>query len=267
MITAVIAAEQWHPPNTKDFLFDCYFSVRLFGIELCFNFIIALVLLAVFVYVLLFFLAFRRPRVVPRRLQSLMELGISFVREQIASPMLGPAADRFMPLFVTLFFFILFMNLLEVTPGINLAPTSRLAFPLVLAVIAWLIYNGVGIAKHGFFGYLRFQTIIPAAPWWLRYTILPLIEFVSNIVVRPITLTMRLTFNFFAGHFLLALAFLGTEFFFFTIPKWWAIFGIAISAPMAVVLTAFEVFVAVLQAFIFPILTASYIGGALAEEH
>jgi F-type H+-transporting ATPase subunit a len=260
-----ILAAEFHEPTTKDFVFDCYFSFDLFGIEFCFNFIIALVTVAVIMCVAFFYVGLRRPRVVPGRFQSLVEMGLGFVREQIALPMLGPAADRFLPLLVTLFFFILFMNVLEVVPWVNLAPSSRVAFPLVLAVIAWLTYNAVGVARHGFVGYLRFSTIIGAAPWWLRYTLLPIIEFVSNIVIRPITLTIRLTANFLAGHFLLALAFLGTEFFFLNGPKTWVLLGV--SVPLSIVLVAFEVFVAILQAFIFAILTASYIGGVMAEEH
>ena len=265
MIAAGLGAE-FHPPTTKDFVFDCYFSVDLFGIELCFNFIIALVTASVLVYVLLFFLAFRRPRVVPGRLQSLMEMGVAFVREQIAMPMLGPAADRFLPLLATFFFFIMFMNLFEVAPWVNFAATSRVAFPLTLAVVSWVTYNAVGIARHGLFGYLKFTCYIPAAPLLIQPLLIP-IEFFSNIVIRPITLTIRLTANFVAGHFLLALAFLGTEFFLLSIPRWWAVLGIAVSAPMSVILVAFEVFVALLQAFIFAILSASYIGGAMAEEH
>jgi F-type H+-transporting ATPase subunit a len=84
-------------------------------------------------------------------------------------------------------------------------------------------------------------------------------------VIRPITLTIRLAANFVAGHFLLALAFLGTEFFLLDGPKTWVLLGV--SFPLSVVLVAFEVFVSVLQAFIFAILTASYLGGVLAEEH
>ena len=91
------------------------------------------------------------------------------------------------------------------------------------------------------------------------------IEFVSNIVIRPITLTVRLTANFLAGHFLLAIFFLGTIFFLKDGPKTWILLGV--SFPFSVLMVAFEIFVAVLQAFIFAILTASYIGGALAEEH
>lgn len=265
MIAAILGAAKFHAPTTKDFLFDCYFSFRLFGIEFCFNFIIALVTAAVLVYLLLFFFAFRNPRTVPGKLQSLMELGVEFVREQIAMPMLGPAADRFLALLVTFFFFIFFMNMFEVAPWVNFSASSRVAFPLVLAVIAWLTYNTVGIAKHGFFGYLRFTCIIPSAPAFLRYSLLLLIEFVSNIVIRPITLTIRLAANFVAGHFLLALAFLGTEFFLLDGPKTWVLLGV--SFPLSVVLVGFEVFVSVLQAFIFAILTASYLGGVLAEEH
>jgi F-type H+-transporting ATPase subunit a len=264
MRAGVLAAE-FHEPTTKDFVFDCYFSFDLGPIDFCFNFIIALVVASVLVYLLLFFFAFRQPRVVPGKLQSLMEMGVAFVREQIAFPMLGPAADRFLPLLATFFFFILFMNAFEVAPWVNFSASSRLIFPAILAAIAWLTYNAVGVARHGFFGYLRFTCIIPSAPALLRYTLLMLIEFFSNIVIRPVTLTIRLTANFVAGHFLLALTFLGTEFFLLNGPKTWVLLGI--SVPLSIILVAFEVFVAILQAFIFTILTASYIGGVLAEEH
>jgi F-type H+-transporting ATPase subunit a len=263
-VTATVLAAEFHPPSTKDFVFDCYFSLDLFGLEICFNFIIALVVASVLVYLLLFFLAFRRPRAVPGRLQSLMELGVSFVREQIAMPMLGPVAERFLPLLVTLFFFIFFMNMFEVAPWVNFSASARVAFPAALAIVSWLTYNAVGVAKHGFFGYLKFTCVIPAAPWWIQPLLIP-IEFISNIVIRPITLTIRLAANFVAGHFLLALAFLGTEFFLLNGAKTWAL--LAVSFPMSVILVAFEVFVALLQAFIFAVLSASYIGGALAEEH
>lgn len=263
MIASVLAAE-FHPPTTKDFVFDCYFGFKLFGIEFCFNFIIALVTASVLVYLLLFFFAFRKARTVPGRLQSLMEMGVGFVREQIAMPMLGPAADRYLPLLATFFFFILFMNIFEVAPWVNFSATSRVAIPLGLAIVSWLTYNAVGISRHGFFGYLKFTCYIPAAPWWIQPLMIP-IEFISNIVIRPITLTIRLAANFVAGHFLLALAFLGTEFFLLNGPKTWVLMGI--SVPMSIILVAFEVFVALLQAFIFAILSASYLGGALAEEH
>ena len=155
MNAAVLAAE-FHPPSTKDFVFDCFFSFKIGPIDFCINFIIALVLVSALTYFLLFFFAFRKPKVVPGKLQSAMELGVGFIREQISMPMLGPAADTFVPLLTTFFFFILFMNIFEVAPWVNFAATSRLAIPLGLALVSWSTYNIVGIAKHGFFGYLKF---------------------------------------------------------------------------------------------------------------
>jgi F-type H+-transporting ATPase subunit a len=259
-------AATFQPPSTKDFVFRCWGGgFKIGGATFCFNFITLLVLLTFVALIVLFVVAFRSPEVVPGKLQSLMELGLVFVREQIAIPVLGQDADRFLPLLAALFFYILIGNLFEVIPGFNFSANSRVAFPLVLAIIAWITYNAVGIAKHGFFGYLKHTCIIEQAPAFLRYTLLALIEFISNIVIRPITLTIRLTANFVAGHFLLAIFFLGTVFFIKDGPKTW-IFAV-FSFPMSVLLVGFEIFVAVLQAFIFAILTGSYIGGALAEDH
>ncbi len=265
MIPAFLGAT-FEPPGTSDFVYDCWGSgFRLFGFTFCFNFILLLLVLTVLIVLGLFFFAFRKPTVVPGKLQMLMELGVDFVHENVAAPMLGTAAARFMPLLASFFFFILIGNLFEVIPGFSFSANSRVAIPLVLALISWVTYNAVGIHKHGFFGYLRHTCIIEAAPGWLRYSLLMLIEFVSNIIVRPITLTVRLAANFLAGHFLLAIFFLGTVFFLENGPKTWIL--AAVSFPLAIVLVAFEIFVSALQAFIFAILTASYIGQAMADEH
>jgi F-type H+-transporting ATPase subunit a len=261
-----ILAATFEPPSTKDFVFGCWGgSFKLFGFDVCFNFVLMLVVLTTIAVLALFYFGLRKPSVVPTKLQLMTELGVDFVRENIAVPMLGHDAAKFMPLLVSFFFFIFVGNLFEVLPGFSLSANSRLAFPFVLAMVSWVTYNAVGIKKHGFLGYLRHTCIIPAAPGWLRYSLLMLIEFVSNIIVRPITLTVRLWANFLAGHFLLSIFFLGTLFFLETGPKTWAL--AAVSYPMAVMLVGFEIFVAALQAFIFAILSASYIGQALAEEH
>jgi F-type H+-transporting ATPase subunit a len=262
---AVLAAE-FHPPGTGDFTFRCLGpSIKILGGDLCFNFINFLVLLTLLVLFGLFYFAFRKPTVVPSKLQAMMEMGVDFVKEGIAVPMLGHEAAKYVPLLTAFFFFIFVGNLFEIFPFINFSANSRVAFPLVLALISWVVYNAVGIKKHGFFGYLKLTCIIPAAPAILRYSLLMLIEFVSNILVRPITLTVRLTANFIAGHFLLAIVFAGTYFFITNGLITWP-FAL-VSFPLAVVLVGFELFVAVLQAFIFSILSASYIGQAMAEEH
>jgi len=261
-----LVATVFEPPSTKDFVYGCWGGAfKLFGFDTCFNFIIMLLVLTTIIVLALFFFGLRKPKIVPGKLQMMAELGVDFVRENIAAPMLGTEAAKFMQLLTTFFFFILIANLFEVLPGFSLAPSSRLAFPFFLAMVSWVTYNGVGIKKHGFFGYLRHTCIIPAAPWWLRYTLLLVIEFVSNIIVRPITLTVRLWANFLAGHFLLAIFFLGTLFFLEAGPKTWLL--AAVSYPLGIMLVGFEIFVAALQAFIFAILSASYIGQAMAEEH
>jgi F-type H+-transporting ATPase subunit a len=263
--TAILAA-QFEPPSTKDFVFSCWGpSFHVMGFEFCLNFIVFLVLLSFLIFVVLFYFAFRSPTLVPGKLQNMMELGIQFVRENIAIPMLGHDADRFMPLLASFFFFILIGNFFEVVPGFNFSANSRVALPLVLAIISWVTYNAVGVRKHGFFGYLKHTCIISEAPAILRYSLLMVVEFVSNIIVRPITLTVRLAANFIAGHFLLAIFFLGTVFFLEDGPKTWILAGV--SGVFSIVLVGFEIFVAVLQAFIFAILSASYIGQALSEEH
>jgi F-type H+-transporting ATPase subunit a len=191
------------------------------------------------------------------------ELGIQFVRENIAIPMLGHDANRFLPLLATLFFAIFFWNIFEVVPGINFSSNSRIAFPLVMALIAWVVYNGVGIAKHGFVGYMKHVLFPPGAPAALLVLLVP-IEFVTSILIRPVTLSVRLAANFLAGHFLLAVFFLGTIA--LLQGGWIAVFA-PFSFAISIALVGFEIFVSILQAFIFSILTASYIGGALAEEH
>ena len=265
MIAGILAAT-FEPPSTNDFVFGCWGpAVKLGGFNLCVNFIAFLVVLTTLIVLTLFIVAFRKPKVVPGKFQLLMELGVSFVRENIAEPMLGSHAGPFIPLLASFFFFILVGNMFEVMPGINFSASSRVGIPLILALVSWVTYNTVGIRKHGFFGYLRHTCIIPEAPAILRYGLLMPIEFISNIIVRPITLTVRLTANFVAGHFLLAIFFLGTVFFLENGPKTWAF--AALSFPLSLMLVGLELFVAALQAFIFAVLSASYIGQAMAEGH
>lgn len=262
-VGAILAT--FEPPTTKDFVWGCWGpSLRTGGLEFCLNFITFIVLIGFLAMLSFFYFALRNPRVVPGRLQSTAEVGIQFVRENIAIQMIGAEGDRYMPLLATLFFAIFFWNIWEVVPGVNLSSNSRLAFPLVMAVVSWVTYNAVGIGKHGFGGYLKHVCIPPGAPAWL-YPLLVPIEFITQIIVRPITLTVRLWANFLAGHFLLAVFFLGTI---AMLEAGGILYAFApVSFAIGVALVAFEIFVSFLQAFIFTILTASYIGGAMAEEH
>jgi len=253
-----ILASAFERPTTKDFVWDCWFGSGAF----CFNFITFLLLVVMVTFIGLFFFAFRKPKIVPGKFQLTMEAGIGFVRDQIVLQMIGPDGLKFLPLLATFFFFILFGNLLEVTPFIMFPLNSRLAFPVVLAIIAWVTYNAVGISRHGFIGYFKMVMFPPGVPIPIYFLLTP-IELLQVVIIRPLTLAVRLFANMVAGHFLLAVFFLGSIALFTGAPY---ILG-AVSFGMGVLLMGFEIFVAGLQAFIFAVLTASYIGGAMAEEH
>ena len=255
---------EFHPPTTKDFVWGCWGpSLDIGPLSFCMDFINFLVLFGLVLFIAFFYFGLRRTKVVPSKLQSLSEMGIQFVRENIAFPMLGADSDRFLPLLATFFFAIFFWNIFEVVPGINFSSNSRIAFPLTMALVAWVTYNAVGISKHGFFGYLKHVCVPPGAPAALYVLLIP-IEFITQILIRPITLSVRLWANFMAGHFLLAVFFLGTI---AMLQGGFTVIFAPFSFAIGIALVGFEIFVSGLQAFIFAILTASYIGGAMAEEH
>jgi F-type H+-transporting ATPase subunit a len=260
-LTALIAAP-FEKPTTHDFIWPCWGSIKIGGVTICYNFISFLLTIVFVTFILLFVLAFRRPKVVPGKFQLVMESGIEFVRNQVLIQMIGPEGMGWLPFLSTLFFFIFLGNILEVVPGFSFPLNSRLAFPLVMALTSWVVYNAVGIKRHGFFGYLKIVLFPPGAPKVL-YILLTPIEFFSVIVLRPITLTIRLFANMVAGHFLLSVFFLGSLALVAGFPY---VLGV-VSFGVGVALVGFEIFVASLQAFIFSMLTASYIGGAMAEEH
>jgi F-type H+-transporting ATPase subunit a len=259
-----VITDEFHRPTTELFQWPCITDpVRILGIDFCLNRVIILLLAATFVAGLLFFLAFRKPKLVPGKFQSLMEMGVEFIRNQVIVQTIGPEGIKYLPYFTALFFFIFFGNILEVIPGINFPVNSRIAFPMVLAILSWVIYNYAGIRAQGFAGYVKSVLFPPGAPK-LMYILLTPIEFFSVIVVRPITLTIRLMANMVAGHLLLTVFFIGTAFLLSNVVT--VTFSI-FSFGLAIALVGFEVFVATLQAFIFSILTASYIAGAAHPEH
>ena len=258
-----LIASTFEKPTTKDFVWPCWGgSIKIGGIGFCFNFIFFLLLLAFSATILFFVAGLRKPKIVPGKFQSLVEMAVEFVRNQIVVQMIGPEGMPFLPLLATFFFFVFFGNILEVVPFVGFPLNSRIAFPLVLAIVSWVTYNTLGIMRHGLFGYLKMVMFPPGAPAAM-YLLLAPIEFFSTIIVRPITLSVRLFANMVAGHFLLAVFFLGSIALFTGAPY---VVGL-VSFGAGTVMILFEIFVAGLQAFIFAVLSASYIAGAMAEEH
>lgn len=220
---------------------------------------------AVAALILVFWLGTRNMRVVPGRFQSLVEMGLDLVRVNIADDLLGRKdGKRFLPLLTTIFFMILFMNLTGVIPFLNIAGTSVIGVPLVLAIVAYVafIYAGVKKSPKNFFK----NSLFPAGVPWPVYIIVTPIEFISTFLIRPVTLTLRLLMNMIVGHLLLVLFFAATQFFVVQLSGWWTLLGVG-SLAFGLVFTLFEILVAVLQAYVFALLTAVYIQLAVAEEH
>jgi F-type H+-transporting ATPase subunit a len=222
--------------------------------------------LAAIIVVVLFRLAVRKPQLVPSKTQFLGESFHGIVRNSIAKDMIGPEFLRYVPFLTALFAFILVNNLFGIIPFIQFPTFSHPGVPYALALLVWVIFTVVGIRHHGLGGYLRISTWPPDVPWWVRIILTP-IEFISNIILRPVTLSLRLFGNMFAGHLLLLLFILGGQYMLLTADS----ILLKILSPfaflMAIVFTFFEAFVQVVQAYIFVMLAASYIGTVLADDH
>jgi F-type H+-transporting ATPase subunit a len=188
------------------------------------------------------------------------------VRNSIALDAIGHEGLKYVPYLATLFSFIAVLNLSGIIPFLQFPATSRIAIPLFLAIISWAIYNAIGIRRQGLVGYFKNMMFPPGIPWPV-YILLAPIELFSTFFVRPITLALRLTFNMFAGHLVLLLFVLGGEYLVFDKGGIVGVLAGSVSLFGSIVLTFFEGFVQLLQAYVFTLLTALYIGGALADEH
>ncbi|MET0589863.1 MAG: F0F1 ATP synthase subunit A [Naasia sp.] len=256
--------EGFHAPTLAEF----FPPVILFeGTPFEINRIIMVRLIAVALLILLLWLGTRRMKVVPGRGQSIVEMLFGFVRTTIGEEILGRKdGKRFLPLLTTIFFLVLATNITGVIPGLNIAGSSLIGLPLVLAVVAYVAFIYAGIKDRGA-AFFKTALFPPGVPKPL-YILLTPIELLSTFILRPISLTLRLLMNMVVGHLLLVLCFAATDFFFF---------NASVDGPLRLIgagtlgfgifFTLFEILVAVLQAYIFTLLTAVYIQLAVAEEH
>ena len=224
-----------------------------------------IVLAAVLVFAL-FYVASRKRAMVPGKLQYVGEQGYSFVRNSIGRDIIGSHDfQRFVPYLFSLFFFVLFNNFMASIPFIQFPTFSRAGMVYSLALLSWVIYNAVGIQKHGFLGYLK-NTCIPGGVTGPILVLIVPLEFFSNILVRPVTLALRLFANMFAGHLLLILFALGGE---YLVKEMGGLYiGVGVLAWVLFIAVAIlEVLIQFLQAYVFVLLNATYIQGALADEH
>ena len=220
--------------------------------------LVASTLLLVFVVV-----ASRKITLVPSGIGNLFESGVEVIRNGICVDIMGPEGKKYFPFIGTMFFFVLFNNLLGNIPP-ALPGTGTVGTTFTWAIVVFLVYNGIGIKKVGFFKYIK--ALVPTGTPIFLAPLIFLIEVISHFL-RPFTLGVRLFANMYAGHIMLGVfaVFMALAIEHFT-PV--GALVLPLSFLMQVILRAFEVFVAVLQAYIFSILTAVYINGALhAGEH
>ena len=222
-------------------------------------------ILTAVVLVTIMVIAARRAKLVPGRGQNLVEMGLDFVRVNIAEEILGHHARRFLPLLTTIFFAILFFNITGVVPLLNIASTSLIGMPIVFALWVYVMYLWAGVSKFGVGGYLKNNLMPPGLPPFLYVLVTP-IEALQVFVFRPATLALRLTANMISGHLILVLCFSATQF--FLLDAGGALKAASVlSLTAGVAFTLFEVLVAGLQAYIFTLLSAAYLNMAVSEEH
>ena len=221
-------------------------------------------ILMTIVVMVFFTLAFRKPQFVPRGMQNAGEVALNFVRINIVEEVLGKHGKAYEGYLSALFFMVLAFNVTGFVPGLQIAGTSVVAIPMLLAIVSWIVFNASGIRHHGLVHYLKANLFPSGVPAPIYILVTP-IEFISTFLLRPVTLTVRLLANMMSGHLLLVLFFSATSYLLFDASGFLKIFGLA-SYAMGFAFTLFEILVAFLQAYIFTLLTAVYIDGALSEH-
>ena len=198
----------------------------------------------------------------PSGLQNFMEPIYEFIRDDVAKAMIGPRYEKFMPFIMSLFFFILALNLVGQVPFLgNPNVTGNLAVTAILAILTFIITNVNGNGH-----YWQHIFWMPGIPVLVKLIMTP-IE-ILGLFLKPITLLVRLFANITAGH-IVVLSFVGLIFIFGKMGTsiGGSVGGIVVSTLLTLFMSAIELLVGFIQAFIFAILSASYIGMAVAEEH
>jgi F-type H+-transporting ATPase subunit a len=234
-----------------------------------FNKIALIGLIAVLVPVVLFLVARGSSPDSPSKVRVIVESIVKFIEEQIAKPGIGHGYEPFVPLLTSLFLFIAMGNLFEVIPFFQMPMNARMANPLVLAITVWVIFIFVGFKNQGF---AYFKDII--WPSHVPLSLRPLVGFIelfSVFIVRPFSHAIRLFANMLAGHMLLitfSVLIIATGSQIAPTVKGAVLaFGFVGSLVGLIGFTAFELGVGIIQAFVFSILAAVYIGSSLHPAH
>lgn len=257
---ALASASRPDYPTIEDFLpQEALFAGTPFAI----NRIILIRIVMTAIIVIVLGLTAKHAKLIPGHWQSAVEALFDFVRKQIVFEVIGEEqGKRYVPVITTIFFSVFMFNLCGVIPFMNMAATASIACPLVFAL--WSVYNywSAGIRTKGLGGFLRDELFPRGVPWPIYILLAPL-NLIEITLIRPFSLTVRLFANMISGHLLVGMCLATTQFFFVEIAnKALSVLGVLTLAG-GLLMTCFEIFVAALQAYIFSILTASYISMSL----
>ena len=212
---------------------------------------------------MLFFILGNKKQLVPTGAQNLAEMSVEFIEDGIVMETMGEKGLKYTPLLVSFFFFIFFCNIFEIVPIIQMPGTARIAMPMAMALIAYVIYHGAGFKEHGPIGYFKHALVPPGVPAALLLLIVP-IEFIIKFIVTPFTHTVRLFANLLAGHILLVTFAVLSSALWVKNPS---VLVLPLPILAVIAFTAFELLVSFLQAYVFTLLAGVYIGQAISHEH
>jgi len=214
--------------------------------------------IAALIIVLIFMIVAKsyKKSLVPSGIANFFELLIIFVRDEIVKPTIGEGYQKFLPYLLSLFFFVLFGNFLGLIPY-SATFTSNIGVTSALAIMSFIMIQFGGMRKNGVIGYLK--GLVPhGVPTWMLVIMIP-VELLG-LLTKPFALAIRLFANMVAGHTVI-LALIGLIFFMGTI------FVAPVSVSFAVFIYLLEILVSLIQAYIFTMLTALFIGMAVHQEH
>lgn len=243
--------------------FEPFFSIplphlSLFGFDISITKHVVFLWLAAIILIVIFKLVSNhyKKSLAPKGMSNLFELLIIFVRDEIVKPTIGHGYEKFLPYLLTVFFFILTCNFLGMLPY-GATATSNISVTATLAVLSFLVIQIGGIIKNGFIGY--FKGLVPhGVPAWLL-PIMAVVE-ILGLFTKPFALAIRLFANMTAGHIVI-LALLGLIFILHTY------FVAPVSIAFALFIYLLEILVALIQAYIFTMLSSLFIGMAVHQEH
>ncbi|MEE1295831.1 MAG: F0F1 ATP synthase subunit A [Bifidobacterium sp.] len=263
-VTALAASSNFedYTPKINEFLPP---EILFQGTPFAMNRIIFVRVLATIIMLLVLGITAARAKLVPGRWQGAVEWVIEFVKNSIVYQVMGEVrGKRYVPMVTTVFLTLLVFNLCGEVPGFNIAASATITLPLLFAAWCFVQYWIAGIREKGLGRYLRDELFPRGVPWPLYILLCP-IQLFELLVIRPVSLTIRLFANMVSGHLILSLCLGATQYFFFAVVN-------KLMMPLGILTFAggmfmylFETLVAALQAYIFAILTTAYINMSYPE--